>query len=117
MNRLSPTTSSRTSFVLVPSVLDSLTSHAAWPQPGYDRTELGLTKAARALPNPALFSIAGIVFGASTADVLRDIRSEELARRVKRAGGGSQGATASQGQGQTEDVVARAVRHVISQRK
>lgn len=57
-----------------------------------------------------------MVVGVGNLDTLRDLRSEELARRVKR-----QGAAKSNGQTQpppqAEDVVARAVRHVLSQRR
>ncbi|CAO1620607.1 unnamed protein product [Parajaminaea phylloscopi] len=123
LNALTAHTSSRVAActpILIPSVLDTLSSHAAWPQPKYDAAELGLTKKTKLLPNPCLFSINEVVLGVSTADALRDLRSEELVLRLKRqqpaSKAGATPATTQQTQVQREDVLARAVRHILSQR-
>lgn len=68
------------------------------------------------LPNPAFFSVSGIIVGTSSADVVRDLRAEEVVVRIKKqansAAAGSSGPAAG-----SEDVIARAVRHVLSQRR
>ncbi|CAO1612968.1 unnamed protein product [Sympodiomycopsis kandeliae] len=112
LNRLSPTAKSRTSIILIPSVEDSISAHAAWPQPAYEKGELGLSKGVRVLPDPAFFSISGIIFGSTSVDVLRDIRSEESVVRLKKQNNNTSVGTGTGG----EDVIARAVRHVLSQR-
>lgn len=111
----SPSGSPGTTPILLPSVLDALTSHAAWPQPKYDAAELGLSKKTKLLPNPCLFSVNEVVVGVSTADVLRDLRGEELVVRLKNAAAQTGGATPPTPQ--KEDVIARAVRHIMSQRR
>lgn len=104
--------------ILIPSVLDSLSSHAAWPQPKYELAELGLTKKTKLLPNPCLFSVNEVVLGVSTADALRDLRSEELVLRLKRQAPSKAMPTSSSSQRvQGEDVIARAIRHILSQRR
>lgn len=117
LNALTSSSSSSTTPILVPSVSDALTSHAAWPQPKYDAAELGLTKKSKLLPNPCLFSVNEVVVGVSTADVLRDLRSEELVVRLKKAAGAGMSQASQQQPQQSEDVIARAVRHVLSQRR
>lgn len=119
LNALTSSSGSTCTPILLPSVLDALSSHAAWPQPKYDLAELGLTKKTKLLPNPCLFSINEVVLGVSTADVLRDLRSEELVLRLKRQppSQGQKPSSAFSQQTQKEDVLARAVRHILSQRR
>lgn len=65
----------------------------------------------KCLPNPCLFSINEVIVGASTVDVLRDLRSEELLVDLVA------GMTASQERQTGErDAMARTVRHVLHQR-
>lgn len=69
---------SKTTAILLPSTKDIVSPHAAWPQPMFDKASLGLHKRVKCLPNPCLFSINEVVLGATTADVLKDIRGQEF---------------------------------------
>jgi DNA polymerase alpha subunit B len=81
LNRLCELTS-RTTAILLPSTKDIVSLHAAWPQPMFDKASLGIHKRVKCLPNPCLFSINEIVLGATTADVLRDLRGQEMVMDV-----------------------------------
>lgn len=77
LNRLCELTN-RTTAILLPSTKDIVSPHAAWPQPMFDKSSLGIHKRVKCLPNPCLFSINEVVLGATTADVLRDVKGQEL---------------------------------------
>ncbi|KAN0063381.1 DNA-directed DNA polymerase alpha subunit pol12 [Thecaphora frezii] len=115
--------------VMLPSTLDILNSHAAYPQPGFSSAvELGfdvtLKKNIKLLPNPSVFYINELVFAATTADVLRDLKSEELVCRIEPgpspkpgfAGSSSSGAGGEAGQRVGKDAMSRLTRHVLMQR-
>ncbi|PWN52255.1 DNA polymerase alpha, subunit B [Violaceomyces palustris] len=102
-----------TTVILIPSTNDIVSAHVAFPQPYLEKNDeaLGLPKRVRCLPNPCLFYINEVVIAASTADVLKDLRSEELIMRIENppANAGNQ-ATAS------KDAMSRLCRHVLGQR-
>ncbi|KAK0540530.1 DNA-directed DNA polymerase alpha subunit pol12 [Tilletia horrida] len=104
-----------TTVILVPSTNDICNRHTAWPQPAFEKSdeELGLPKRVKRLPNPALFTINEVTIAVSTADVLRDLKAEELVQRVSDPAGGNKvdGAVAA-----PKDQVARLIRHVLGQR-
>jgi len=99
--------------ILVPSTEDVFHAHHAYPQPFLDKTDpsLGLPKRVRCLPNPSVFYVNELAIGVSTADVLSDLRREELVQRVQPSGEarGTPGAKAA-------DLMSRLSRHVLSQR-
>lgn len=100
--------SSRTTAILLPSARDIISPHAAWPQPMFDKAALGIHKRVKCLPNPCMFSVNEVIFGTSTADVLRDLRAEELVIDVQ-AEADKAGRTA-------RDPMARSVRQLLHQR-
>lgn len=77
LNRLCELTN-RTTAILLPSTRDIVSVHAAWPQPMFDKASLGIHKRVKCLPNPCLFSINEVILGATTADILRDLRGQEM---------------------------------------
>ncbi|PWN33914.1 uncharacterized protein FA14DRAFT_124644, partial [Meira miltonrushii] len=104
--------SARTTAILLPSTRDIVHPHAAWPQPMFDKTMLGIHKRVKCLPNPCMFSINEVIFGISTADVLRDLRSDELVFNVTVDGEKNDGSTPTR----TRDAMARSIRHVLHSR-
>lgn len=104
--------SARTTAILLPSTRDIVHPHAAWPQPMFDKTMLGIHKRVKCLPNPCMFSINEVIFGISTADILRDLRSEELVFNLTVNGEKNDGSTPTK----TRDAMARSVRHVLHSR-
>ncbi|KAL9939556.1 hypothetical protein V8E36_001373 [Tilletia maclaganii] len=113
LSRLSQT-SPGTSIILVPSTNDICNRHAAWPQPSFEKNdeELALPKRVKRLPNPALFTINEVTIAVSTADVLKDLKAEELVQRVN----DPTAALAGTGAAVPKDQIARLIRHVLSQR-
>ncbi|SGZ48832.1 CIC11C00000003361 [Sungouiella intermedia] len=61
-------------IVLLPSLKDSASKHASYPQSSLDRKRLGLPKNFKCFPNPSNFSINEIMVGASNADVFKDLK-------------------------------------------
>ncbi|KAA8912381.1 hypothetical protein TRICI_003498 [Trichomonascus ciferrii] len=59
--------------IMIPSVNDVTTSHAAFPQPPFNRKSLDLPKNFKCLSNPATFSLNEIVFSATSTDTLADL--------------------------------------------
>lgn len=106
--------STGTMAILVPSTEDVFHPHHAYPQPFMDKSnpELGLPKRVRCLPNPCVFYINELAIGVSTADVLGDLRREELVQRVQ-AGDATPHATPS---ADARDPMIRLARHVLGQR-
>ena len=101
--------------ILVPSTDDVFHAHHAYPQPFIDKsdTALGLPKRARCLPNPCVFYINELAIGISTADVLGDLRREELVQRVTAAEPRRDGTPSAP---DTRDPMSRLSRHVLCQR-
>ncbi|WFD41803.1 DNA-directed DNA polymerase alpha subunit pol12 [Malassezia psittaci] len=108
-----------TTVILVPSTEDIVHSHFAYPQPFLNKNDasLGLPKRVRCLPNPCIFYVNELAIGVSTADVLGDLRREELVQRVQAAGttpAGNKLPTAAAND--ARDPMLRLSRHVLSQR-
>lgn len=102
---------SRTTAILLPSTRDIVSAHAAWPQPMFDKASLGIHKRVKCLPNPCLFSINEVVLGATTADVMRDLRGQELVIDV------DTDAQVKGREGESDrDGMARTIRHLFHQR-
>lgn len=59
--------------IMIPSVNDVTTSHAAFPQPQFNRKALDLPKNFKCLSNPATFSLNDVVFSATSTDTLADL--------------------------------------------
>lgn len=57
--------------------------HSAWPQPMLEKEQFGIPKKIKCLPNPCIFSINEIVIAASTADILRDFKKEEIVKMFR----------------------------------
>ena len=77
-----------------------------------EKNVLGLHKRVKCLPNPCLFSINEVVFGATTADVLRDVRAEEVVVDV-----GQDPSVTVKPASETSDAIARSVRVLLGQRR
>ena len=86
--------------ILVPSVRDAIAKHVAWPQDKMPKKELGLPKQCFVVLNPITLSLNELVFGASSLDVVEQLRSSELV-----------GGAAKQ-----ENLFSRFMRHLITQR-
>ena len=110
LNKLCEMTS-RTTAILLPSTKDIVSLHAAWPQPMFDKATLGIHKRVKCLPNPCLFSINEVVLGATTADVLRDLRGQEMVMEV----GSDTGCSDYSGE-KDKDGMSRTVRQLFHQR-
>ncbi|KAE8216740.1 hypothetical protein CF327_g112 [Tilletia walkeri] len=117
LQRLSQSTPG-TSIILVPSTNDICNRHAAWPQPSFEKDdpELALPKRVKRLPNPALFTINEVTIAVSTADVLKDLKAEELVQRVSDPSAAQSKANGENVAPVPKDQVARLIRHVLGQR-
>ena len=89
--------------IMVPSVRDAISKHAAWPQDRFPKASLGLPKQVQVVSNPIMLSINEIMFGISTQDVLSELRRENVYQ-------------ASKGQQFSDDMLARLTSAVIEQR-
>ncbi|CAD6901167.1 unnamed protein product [Tilletia controversa] len=107
-----------TSIILVPSTNDICHRHTAWPQPSFDKDDedLALPKRVKRLPNPALFTINEVTIAVSTADVLKDLKAEELVQRVSDPAAAQSRPNGENAAAAPKDQVARLIRHVLSQR-
>jgi DNA polymerase alpha subunit B len=86
-------------IVLIPSVRDVVSKHVSWPQDQLPKKELGLPKQVKMMTNPCTFWLNEVVVGASSQDVLGELRKEEV------IGGGKQ-----------QDLLTRLPRNLIEQR-
>lgn len=104
-----------TMVILVPSTQDVVHAHFAYPQPFLDKSNaaLGLPKRVRCLPNPSVFYINELAIGVSTADVLGDLRREELVQRVNP---GAEAKPSGAPAAEARDPMMRLARHVLGQR-
>jgi len=80
------------------------------------KDDLGLNKKIKCLPNPCIFSINEVVVATSTADVLRDMKKEEIVKMVKIGGTSTVGA-AKDGKREMVDQMDRFCRQVLGQRR
>ncbi|KAG5645477.1 hypothetical protein DXG03_006022 [Asterophora parasitica] len=71
--------------VLVPSVRDTISRQAVFPQGEMGSELTSSDPRIHLLPNPACFSINDITFAASSVDVIYHLRKEELLKRGKEA--------------------------------
>lgn len=102
-----------TVVILIPSVRDLLSRHAAFPQAMLERDGLGLSRRVKVLPNPCTFSLNEVVISTSSVDTLFHLRREELFQRAEEAEPDPSVPAARNPQG---DAMANLVRHVLGQR-
>lgn len=102
-----------TVIVLIPSVRDLLSRHAAFPQSMLEREGLGLSKRVKVLPNPCTFALNEVVISTSSVDTLFHLRREELFQRAEEADPEPGAVQSRNPQG---DAMANLVRHVLGQR-
>ncbi|CAA7261468.1 unnamed protein product [Cyclocybe aegerita] len=67
--------------LLVPSVRDITSDHAAFPQPELSSDIFGSHPRVHLLPNPTRFTINDVTFGATSLDTLFHLRKEEYFKR------------------------------------
>lgn len=111
-------TSPDTKIFLLPSLRDILAPHLAYPQSPLNirDPELGLSNQIKCLPNPITITINELVIGINNVDVLMSIRKEEFFKPAL---------VENEGETQTDegvdpnakDIIARACRHVMRQRR
>ncbi|CAK9784941.1 DNA polymerase alpha, subunit B [Cutaneotrichosporon oleaginosum] len=102
-----------TSVVLIPSVRDLISKHAAYPQAMLDKEGLGLSKKVRMLPNPCTLSINEVHIALASPDVLFHMRREEVFQRAEEADPDPSAPPNPNPQG---DPLANLVRHVLGHR-
>ncbi|KAF5355229.1 hypothetical protein D9758_005997 [Tetrapyrgos nigripes] len=72
---------------LIPSIRDLISSHVVFPQCELGpEASLSNQPRIKLLPNPAVFSLNGIRFSASSVDVLFHLRTQELLKRGEEVG-------------------------------
>ncbi|KIK69549.1 hypothetical protein GYMLUDRAFT_212131 [Collybiopsis luxurians FD-317 M1] len=98
--------------VLVPSIRDLISSHAVYPQSELHKLVIKSDPRIRLVPNPCLFSINDITFGATSVDVLFHLRKEEVVKRGQEVD--SVIPLSSEDNG--ADALANACRHLLQQR-
>ncbi|KAF8473468.1 DNA polymerase alpha subunit B N-terminal-domain-containing protein [Kalaharituber pfeilii] len=64
-----------TMVILIPNTRDAVVKHSAFPQEAMKRKVLELPENVRCLPNPSIFSLNEVVFGATTVDHILTQRS------------------------------------------
>ncbi|BGP47016.1 DNA-directed DNA polymerase alpha subunit pol12 [Rhodotorula kratochvilovae] len=104
--------SPRTTVILIPHGRDLTSTHVAFPQAPLARTDLGLPKGVKLLPNPTVFSINEVKFGIASVDVLWSIKSQEFFRKCPDAEPAEAGAEDPL----AKDVMARTCRHLLRHR-
>jgi DNA polymerase alpha subunit B len=87
-------------IILVPSVRDTVSKHAAWPQDRFPKKDLGLPRQVSVVTNPITICLNETVFGISSQDVVDQLRASQVVG----------------GKAKTEDFYARACRQIIEQR-
>lgn len=110
-----------TMVVLIPSTHDILNVHSAYPQPAFAKEDttgsMGLPKQrVRCLPNPSVFYINELVVGATTADSLGDLKSEEMVTRIEAGPTPPQGNVADAVASKNKETNTRWSRSILSQR-
>ncbi|KAF2429779.1 DNA polymerase alpha 70 kDa subunit [Tothia fuscella] len=66
------------SIVLVPSVRDAVSKHAAYPQDRLPKKYLGLPKQVSTVTNPMTLALNEMVFGISSQDILEQMRAAQV---------------------------------------
>lgn len=72
--------------ILVPSVRDAVSRHAAWPQERLPKRELGLANKVNTVTNPMTISLNELTIGMSSLDILDMLRREECVGGRAKAG-------------------------------
>lgn len=60
--------------IIIPSLKDAVSKHAAYPQDSLDRKSLQLTKNFKTFPNPSIFQINETLIGVSNNDIFKDCK-------------------------------------------
>ncbi|GAA6050009.1 hypothetical protein JCM3770_001911 [Rhodotorula araucariae] len=102
----------RTTVILIPHGRDLTSTHVAFPQAPLARTDLGLPKGVKMLPNPTVFSINEVKFGIASVDALWSLKSQEFFRKCPDA----EPAEAGTEDPLAKDVMARTCRHLLRHR-
>lgn len=63
-----------TQVILIPSLKDATTKHAAYPQDSFDKKSLGLGKNIKCFPNPSMFQLNEVNIGVSNNDIFKDLK-------------------------------------------
>lgn len=105
-----------TNIFLIPSLRDLLAPHCAYPQSPLSSKdpELGLSPQIKCLPNPITITINELVIGINNVDVLMSIRREEF---FKEALVENEGEPEEESDPNAKDIISRACRHVMRQRR
>lgn len=90
-------------IILVPSTRDAISNHVSYPQDRFPRQPLGLPKQVQIVTNPITLSINEMVVGISSADILSELRRENVFQSAK-------------GAAFQEDMLARLSSAIIEQR-
>lgn len=85
--------------IVIPSLKDAASKHAAYPQDSLDRKALQLTKNFKSFPNPSIFQINETLIGVSNNDIFKDLKEVVKGSSIK------------------ENRFDRISNHVISQRR
>lgn len=68
--------------ILVAHGNDITMAHNVYPQPGFNRKELGLPKQFKCFPNPSVFHLNEVGFGVSNIDIFRGLKDIPLGGNV-----------------------------------
>lgn len=60
--------------IMVPHNNDTTMTHNVYPQPGFNRKELGLPKQFKCFPNPSIFHLNEVGLGVSNIDIFRGLK-------------------------------------------
>ncbi|KIY46029.1 DNA polymerase alpha, subunit B [Fistulina hepatica ATCC 64428] len=93
--------------VIVPSVHDLISTHAAYPQPSLDSDLISKNPRIYMVPNPSRFSINGISLSVTSVDVLFHLKKEEYIKH---------GTQVEPGMGDEPDPMGNLCRHLLYQR-
>lgn len=85
--------------ILIPSLKDAISKHAAYPQDSFDRKQLQLGKNFKCFTNPSMFQINEVNIGVSNNDIFKDLKD------------------VTKGDSSVENRFERIASHVIQQRR
>ncbi|KAF5389267.1 hypothetical protein D9757_003533 [Collybiopsis confluens] len=98
--------------ILVPSVRDLVNSHTVYPQSEFQKLVTKSDPRIQLVPNPGLFSINNISFGATSLDVLFHLRKEEIIKRGQEV----ESVPSLSADDNGADPLSNACRHLLQQR-
>lgn len=64
----------KVNVILIPSLKDSVSKHASYPQDSFDRKYLNLGKNFKCFPNPSIFQLNEALIGVSNNDIFKDLK-------------------------------------------